>query len=505
MELNHDVCYEVIKANDARFDGVFYMAVKTTGIYCRSVCKVPAPKSENCTFYKSAAEAEANGYRPCLRCRPELAPSYSEFGQGKELFKMIIEYFEEHKYKPKIVGKCAEFLGISPRHLNRVFKQEAGVSPKDYIMTKRLLLAKGLLTDTNLSITKIGEMAGFGSSSRFNAALKKHYDLTPSNIRKEKLNKDNREALSIRLFYRPPYDWNYMMKFFAVRSIPGVEWVSAEGYYRRSLRIKDGETIRTGWIEVMPVPDDNRVNLRISNSLEKSVVQIIALVHRVFDLDVVPGRLPEELPDGIRLPGCFDSFEMATRAVLGQQITVKAATTISGRVAEKLGCEIVTPWKEINHLFPEPSILHDLGEEAYDILGNLGVIRSRTTSIMGLANSIKSGELTFTEDIDVFKSKLTAIKGIGPWTAEYLSMRGMSWPDAFPVTDIAVKNNILPLLNDGQGIPLLERNELSKYKLNKLYEELAVVYAEKYRPWRSYFTLALWRGDLMEKKDEVEK
>lgn len=505
MLLNHDICYKAIKANDARFDGVFYLAVKTTGIYCRSICKVPPPKSENCTFYKSAAEAEVNGYRPCLRCRPELAPDYSEFEQGKELFKIIIEYFEEHGYKPKIIGKCAEFIGISPRHLNRVFKKESGVSPKDYIMTKRLLMAKRLLTDTSLSITEIGSMSGFGSSSRFNEALKKHYNLTPRDIRKEKHNKGKQESISIHLFYRPPYDWDYIMKFFSVRTIPGVEWVSSEGYYRRALRIKDGEKVHTGWIEVKPIKNKNNVDLKISRSLAKAVVQIIALVRKVFDLDVLPEKLPPVLPEGLRMPGCFNSFEMATRAVLGQQITVKAATTISGRLAKSLGSEIITPWKEINRLFPEPSVLTELGEDAYERLGKLGVIRSRTTSIQGLAKSIDSGQLTFTEDIDVFKDKLTSIKGIGQWTAEYLSIRGMSWPDAFPVTDIAIKKNILPLLNDDQGIPLLERTELSKYKLNKLYEKLAVAYSEKYRPWRSYFTLALWRGDLMRKNQKVEK
>ena len=495
LELNHQACYRAIKSKDARFDGVFYMAVKTTGIYCRPVCKVPAPKTENCTFYSSAAEAEAAGFRPCLRCRPELAPAYSEFGQGKELFRMIIEYFEDHNYRPKIVGQCAEFLGISPRHLNRVFKEESGVSPKEYIMTKRLLRAKGLLADTNLSVTEIGSMAGFGSSSRFNAALKKHYKLTPSDIRKEYKKDRNRDAVSVKLFYRPPYDWNHIMKFFSARAIPGVEWLSENGYYRRTLRIKDGEISHLGWIEIKPVEDENRVDLKISKSLEKAVVQVIALVRKVFDLDVSPENMPDELSSEIRLPGCFDSFEMATRAVLGQQITVSAATTISGRIAESLGSQALTPWKEINRYFPEPSVFAEMGEEAYDILGKLGVIRSRTSSITAIARLIDSGQLTFNEDVEIFKSKLTDIKGIGQWTAEYLSMRGMSWPDAFPLTDIVIKNRMLEFLKDDDGTRLKERTDLSKYKLNKLYEKLAVEYAESYRPFRSYFTLALWRGD----------
>lgn len=345
MHLDHDVCYKAVKAKDARFDGVFFTAVKSTGIYCRPVCKVPAPKPENCTFYKTAAQAEVGGYRPCLRCRPELAPSYSEFGQGKEIFKLILDYFQEHNYRPGIIKECAKDLGIHPRHLNRVFQGEAGVSPNEYMMTKRLLRAKALLTDTHISITEITLMVGFGSVSRFNATLKKRYHLTPSQIRKVYKSKTNKDAITVHLYYRPPYDWDYMLKFLKLRAVPRVERVTEEGIYQRSLRIMvDGKSY-TGWIEVKAIPEKHRVDVSLSSSLENAMVEVITLVRKVFDLDAVPDRLPEELPEGIRLPGCFNSFEMSVRAILGQQITVKAATTIAGRVVCELGEDVTTPWE----------------------------------------------------------------------------------------------------------------------------------------------------------------
>ena len=505
MDLDHDACYSAIKAKDARFDGVFYTAVKSTGIYCRPVCKVPTPKSVNCTFYKSAAQAEVNGYRPCLRCRPELAPNYSEFGQGKELFKAILNYFEAHNYEPGIVKECANDLGINPRHLNRVFHTEAGVSPKEYIMTKRLLRAKALLTDTHLSITEIALMVGFGSVSRFNAALKKRYKLTPSEIRKEYKSKMNQDAVTVRLFYRPPYDWDYMLKFFKLRAVPGIERVTDKGVYQRSLSISANGKSYTGWIEVKPVAKQHRVDVRIGSGLENAVVQVIALVRKVFDLDAVPERLPKDLPDGLRLPGCFNIFEMSVRAILGQQITVKAATTIAGRLVRELGQEVTTPWEEINLVFPEATRIIGLGENVYEVLGNLGVIHSKTESILSLANGIHRGDITFTEKVEVFRQKLLALKGIGPWTAAYLSMRGLSWPDAFPVTDVAIKKGLVSFLTDEKGVKLIKRRDLSPYKINKLYEKRAIDFSKKYQPWRSYLTLALWRGEELRIKMEVKK
>lgn len=494
MELNHDICYEAIKVKDPRFDGRFFTAVKSTGIYCRSVCKVPAPKSDNCIFYHSVAEAESKGYRPCLRCRPELAPDYSEFEQGEVLLKLLIQYFDEKNYRPKLIEESAEHFGVSARHISRIFHDGLGVSPMDYIMTKRLLNAKKLLTDTKLPIGEIAYMVGFGSSSRFNAALKKRYRLTPSDIRKQKKTTTS-DSVIIKLFYRPPYNWEQVIGFFKMRAIPGVESIGSKGEYRRSLRIIDNGNVYSGWIELTPLPDESLLQAKISNSLSKVLLQVIRKIRLAFDLDASPELLPKDLPKGLRIPGCFDSFEMSCRSILGQQITVKAATTLSGRIAEKLGGKVETPWKEVRRHFPTIRDICDKEIDLEDRLGEIGIIRSRTQTILSIAKEMLEGNLVLNpgENPDELREKLIKIKGIGEWTAEYLTMRGLSWPDAFLVTDLVIKNKLLEKLEDNDGYKLIDNHQnLSKYKLNKLYEIKALEAAEQYRPWRSYYNLAIW-------------
>lgn len=496
MNMSHDMCYKAIKAQDARFDGVFFTAVKTTGIYCRSICKVPAPKSENCTFYDTAAEAESNGFRPCLRCRPELAPGYAEFEQSSELIGMVIQYFDEEHYKPGLIGKSADFFGITPRHLTRLFQKTLGVSAQAYLMTKRLLMAKSLLTDTSLPITEVATTVGFGSVSRFNAAFKEHYKLTPSSLRKQKANHLDKDAIKVKLSYRPPYNWPLMIQFYSMRTIPGVESVDESGVYRRSLQVKSDQ-VYSGWLEVKPKPDTHQVEVTISKSLEKVLMRVIERIRVAFDLDAMPNLMHPDLPSGIRLPGCFDAFEMSTRAILGQQITVKAARTLTKRMVNLLGESIVTPWEEINHHFPSAQTISDLDEPITEVLGPIGVIKNRSNSILALANAISSGDIRLQYGVnpEVEKEKLLALKGIGPWTAEYLTMRGISWPDAFPVTDIGVKHALTPHLRDEDGDLIMDnKNNLTKYVLNKQYERYALKYAEAYRPWRSYLTIALWHS-----------
>lgn len=503
MNMSHDMCYKAIKAQDARFDGIFFTAVKTTGIYCRPICRVPAPKSENCTFYDSAVEAESNGFRPCLRCRPELAPGYAEFEQNSELIGMIINYFEECNYKPGAIGKSAEYFGITPRHLTRIFQNTLGVSPQSYLMTKRLLMAKALLTDTLLPVTEVSLISGFGSVSRFNDSFKKHYSLTPSSLRKTSSKKNTKEdSIKVKLAYRPPYNWTLMLDFYRMRTIPGVEWVTDSGIYRRSLQLEHEGVVYSGWIEVKPDPDNNLVVATISKTLEKVLMFVIRRIRVAFDLNAMPNLLHSDLPSGIRLPGCFDAFEMGTRAILGQQITVKAAHTLAKRIVDLLGTPVSSPWEEINHHFPTAKIIRDISEPITEVLGPLGVIKNRSNSILALATSISSGEIKLQPGItpDAEKEKLLSLKGIGPWTAEYLIMRGISWPDAFPVTDIGVKHALAPVLFDDDGELVMDnKNGYSKYILNRTYEKYALKYAEEFRPWRSYLTIALWHS-LSDKK-----
>lgn len=491
MNLSHEQCYQAIKTQDARFDGVFFTAVKTTGIYCRPICKVPAPKSENCIFYDNPVEAEKNGFRPCLRCRPELAPEYNEFAQGSELIEDILNYFETGNYRPKIIGEASDYFGVSTRHILRLFQQHLGVSPKDFIMTKRLLNAKSLLVDTTLKIADIAEIVGFGSVSRFNFAFKEHYQLTPTLLRKNK--RKTQDYMEVKLSYRPPYNWAVMLQFLKMRLIPGVEHVTEDNIYRRSIRLVKEESNYSGWLEVKPDIAKNLVIVKVSKSLEKVLLDVIKVIRKAFDLDASPELMNSNLPKGIRLPGCFDAFEMGTRAILGQQITVKAAHTLATRIVEKLGVEMSSPWDEVRYHFPSAEEVCQINS-LNEVLGPLGVIKSRSHSISELSKAIASGYITFdTHHPEEEKNKLLSLKGIGPWTAEYLAMRGMSWPDAFPVSDIGIKHGLADKLMDAEGHLVLENSKgLSKYVLNKVYEKHALEYAENFRPWRSYLTISLW-------------
>lgn len=501
MQLNHDMCYQAVKAQDSRFDGLFFTAVKTTGIYCRPICRVKPPKSENCTFYETAALAEANGYRPCLRCRPELAPGYADYEQASELVQLAIACFEEQHYLPKSVQAAAEQLGISTRHLSRVFQKTLGVSPQSYLMTKRLLAAKQLLTDTQLPVTEIALLVGFGSVSRFNAAFKKHYRLTPSSFRSDEDTVITRkkadkqlDAITLTLAYRPPYDWDKMMQFFRMRAIEGVEWVTDENIYRRAVRIAQGTRVYTGWVAVVPLPEKSLVQVTVSRSLENVLLPLIQRVRSVFDLDASPHQMPANLSHDIRLPGCFDAFEMSTRAILGQQITVKAAKTLAKRMTETLGTPLETPWPEVRMLFPSAEEIVLLDAPITDILGNLGIINSRSRSIAALALAIAEKRLKLQPGTppESVRQVLLSLPGIGPWTAEYLTMRALSWPDAFPVSDIGIRNALLPILFQGEAYTAWQQS--SKHHQQKKYEAAAMIYAEAYRPWRSYLTLSLWHS-----------
>lgn len=313
------------------------------------------------------------------------------------------------------------------------------------------------------------------------------------NINRQK-SKKYEGAIETRLTYELPYDWDYMMTFFNQRAIPGIERVVDNKVYQRSLSLVVNEKIYTGWIEVNPIADENMICLTIGGGLINVVEEVTTITKKVFDLELDPEAVIESLPKGIRIPGCFDPFEMAVRAILGQQITVKAAMTIAGRVVNKLGEEVQTPWEEINRKFPHPAFISKLEEDAFEVLGILGVIRTKTTSILSLAKGIHHGNITFCEEENEFRTKMLNLKGIGPWTVEYLLMRSLGYRDAFPVTDVVIKKAMMTFLTDENGVKLAKRDDLSRYKMNKLYEKQAIDYSEKYKPWRSYYTLSLWKN-----------
>jgi len=490
--LQGDVCYLAMKAHDARFDGSFFTAVTSTGIYCRPVCRVKLPKRENCRFFHHAAQAEAAGFRPCLRCRPELAPRalhWSTEDASRLLAQQALRLIDEpdawnaygattgHAGGPG-TAEVAARLGISDRHLRRIFETQFGVSPLQYLQTRRLLVAKQLIADTRLPMTEVALASGFASVRRFNAAFAGHYGLNPSAMRRAGVLPGN---IEVRLGYRPPYDSAAMLTFFARRALTGVE-VAPLGALgtpvsmARTLRIEHAGRTHTGWLHMRFDPTREQLLLRISESLASVLPVVISRVRALLDLDADPGAINATLhasfpsADGLRVPGSLDGFELAVRAVLGQQITVAAARTIGGRLVEAFGEAIETPYAGLNRLFPTPAAL---AEASGDALGQLGIVRQRQGAIRALAREVAAGRLALYPGADVTPTlaALQALPGIGDWTAQYIALRALRWPDAWPAGDIALQK----ALGVGSAHAALEASAA-------------------WRPWRSYAVLRCWHG-----------
>ena len=482
----HHRYYQIFKSKDIRFDGRFFIGVSSTGIYCRPVCRARLPREDNCSFYRSAAEAEQAGYRPCLLCRPELAPDTFPVSPSSELAKKKKKMIEEHCHEPEILSRSAERLGITDRHLRRVFHEEFSVSPVQYLQTCRLLLAKNLLTETGLSVTDVAMASGFGSLRRFHDVFKNRYGMTPAALRKGTGSKGKAETgcITVRLGYRTPYRFRELLQFFQSRAIPGVENVTDEEY-SRTVRIRDasGRSF-CGWIRINNSEMNRQLVLTISDSLTPVMPDIIGRVKHLFDLYTDPETVDAVLCDlnqiregmyegGVRIPGCFDSFEICVRAILGQQITVKAAGTLAGRIAKTLGAPIYTGLNGLTHLFPSAEELLALSEPLTDVLGRLGVIHRRSQAIGTLAEMLVNGTLLLDSyaDPSTVMKKLKAIPGIGDWTAQYIAMRALSYPDAFMETDYGIK----------KALPGYTPKELRTL-------------SERWRPWRSYAAVALWNS-----------
>ncbi len=475
MNISHEHCYRALRTHDARFDGHFFVAVSSTGIYCRPVCAVRTPRPENCHFYISAAAAESAGYRPCMRCRPELAPGNASVDATRRLARVAAELIDEGALNDQSLPALAEQLGVSDRHLRRSFKEQYGVAPHQYAQTRRLLLAKQLLTDTRLTVTEVAMNSGFSSLRRFNALFKECYRMTPSALRKMRKNSTpgQSEQLQLSLSYRQPFDWQRLIGFLSKRTIAGVESVTDNSYHR-TLRLQQGDRTLSGWLSVSESETPGRLLLQLPSALAPALPVILTRIRRLFDLDCNPepiaqqlGSLAEARP-GLRLPGAFDGFEMAIRAIVGQQVTVKAAHTLAGRLAERFGLPLDTPAKALNRTFPDAA---RLSEASIDDIASLGIVSSRARAIIALARAVADGELNLNHcsDIDHSIEQLQALPGIGPWTAQYIAMRALSWPDAFPASDLG----------------LIRAMGLKQPK--QLQEQ-----AEAWRPWRAYAVIHLW-------------
>lgn len=487
VSLDPDPCYRALAARDARFDGRFFVGVATTRIYCRPVCPARTPLKRHCAFFPSAAAAEAGGFRPCLRCRPELAPGFAAVDANRRLARTAADRIEGGALEDSSLEALASDLGVTDRHLRRVFGAEFGVTPVAYAQTQRLLLAKRLLTDTAMPVLAVAMASGFSSLRRFNALFRERYRMTPGELRSRSAGRRDTDDLVFDLAYRPPYDWDAMLAFLAGRAVAGVESVDGRRY-RRTVRIgpgglaargvapTHGDTPVAGWIEIGPSTRRSALRVTASASLAGSVPGLLARVRHLFDLACRPeevaavlGPLAADHP-GLRLPGAFDGFEIAVRAVLGQQVTVKAATTIAGRFAGAFGEAVATPHHALSRLFPAPAIVAGLAPSA---IAELGIIRSRATAIHALARAMHEGALDLSPGapVEPALAALEAVPGIGPWTAHYVAMRALAWPDAFPHPDVAV----LKAMGEAGGRAALAR-------------------AEAWRPWRAYAVLHLWKS-----------
>lgn len=469
MELDADRCYRLLTARDARFDGVFFVAVSTTGVYCRPVCTARTPRRDRCSFFRTAAEAEKAGFRACFVCRPELAPGNAPVDAVSRLVAAAIARIEEGCLNEGSLEDLAAGLGVSSRHLRRAIEEELGVSPIALAQSRRLALAKQLLQDTRLPLVEVALASGFRSVRRFNATFAERFGRAPSALRRENAGADASAALVLRLDYRAPLDWEALLAFLRARAVPGVEEVNAIAW-RRVLRIDRA-------IGVVEVTRDaaRRTSLRarVAVSLAPALMRVVPRLRAIFDLDAAPAAIDAALGrdrrlaasvrrhPGLRVPGAPEPFEAAVRAVLGQQVSVRGATTLAGRLAERFGAPVKgAEDATLTRAFPDAPAL---ARASADEIGAIGLPRARAASLRALA-------VAFARDgARASLETLRGVPGIGPWTLEYVAMRGFRAPDAFPASDLEVKRRL------GS-------------------EAAALACAEAWRPWRAYALMHLWNG-----------
>lgn len=480
-KLNHDQYYQALLSRDERFDGLFYVGVSSTGIYCRPVCRVKPALQKNCTFYSSAAAAEQAGYRPCLKCRPELAPGYALHESVSRLAALAYQFIEEGFLNQGSVAELAEELAVSERHLRRAIRQQFGVSAVQIAQSQRLLLAKRLLTDTDLDLSELAYASGFRSLRRFNSLFKERYALSPGQLRKGRPEEHSRELIS-RLSYRPPFAWSDLLDFLRQRACAGMELLT-ENSYQRSVSL-DGHK---GWIKVSNIDEKNQLEVQISSSLSPVLFSVLGRVKRLFDLNARPELISAQLKSlaaknpGLRLPGAFDGYEVSLRAILGQQISVKAATTLWSRLSAAYAEKFDSSIPGLERL---PLRAEQIALARQEDIAALGISRSRAGYLIAFSRAVAEQKVRLVAGMDISRQiqDLKKIPGIGEWTAQYIAMRAFAWPDAFPHTDLGI-------------IKALQSS-------NK--KEILTM-AESWRPWRAYAAMHLWQGLKAETEKESGK
>jgi AraC family transcriptional regulator of adaptative response / DNA-3-methyladenine glycosylase II len=529
MDLDQRVCDRARRSRDARFDGRFFIAVTTTGVYCRPICPARAPKDEHVRYFPTAAAAEAVGFRPCLRCRPEASPGTPAWLGTSGIVSRALRMIGDGALRGegaasvlrgagapglnKDVEQLAGRLGVTARHLRRLFLQHLGATPLDVALTRRVHFAKKLLDETSLAFHQVAIASGFGSLRRFNGQIRRTYSRTPTQLRRLARQKAaaDPDCYRFRLAYRPPYDWDAMLAFLSARATPGVEsvipaprpttknaktakgandearqslrssrplrssWSSSDGSrYRRTISV-DG---RHGSIEVSRLESRSALSLEVRFPDPRALLFIVERVKAMFDLGADPAIIAEHLRadpllrgplakhPGIRTPGAWDGFELAVRAILGQQISVRAATTMAGRIATMFGSPAISG-DQSEWLFPTPAQL------AHAAIERAGVVSARAETIRSLARRVADATITFNASVDAREmvSVLKDLPGIGDWTAEYIAMRALGEPDAFPSGDLVLRR-----MAGGCAARELDRRSAS------------------WRPWRAYAVMLLWQS-----------
>jgi AraC family transcriptional regulator of adaptative response / DNA-3-methyladenine glycosylase II len=473
MNLDLQVCSRARLTRDPRFDGKFFIGVLGSGVYCRSICPAPTAKERNVRYFPSAAAAAEAGFRPCLRCRPESSPGTPAWLGTSNTVSRALRLIAESGLEDGGVDVLAERLGVGSRHLRRLFLKHLGATPIAVAQTRRLHFAKKLIDETNLPMNQVALASGFGCVRRFNAGIRSVYHRTPTQIRKlarqKEIQPENHYVF--RLHFRPPYHWQGILDFLTARATPGVEAVE-DGKYQRTISLHG----KDGYFEVSLAEGRDALLLRIAFGDPQSLFLIVERVRAMFDLNadwsaIVQNlrsdpllRAGVEADPGIRVPGSWDGFELTVRAILGQQNTVKGATAMAGRMASRFGRPFCGP-TGLTHVFPAPQVLANVP------LGDVGLTGSRVETIRALAHAVCSGRINFGTgtDSESFLTRLCEISGIGKWTAQYVAMRTLGEPDAFPSSDLGL------LRASGFGNP----RDLE-------------LRAEAWRPWRAYAAMYLW-------------
>lgn len=481
MQLDPATCYRALRTRDRRFDGRFFVGVRTTGIYCRPICPARTPLRANVAFYACAAAAAAAGFRPCKRCRPETSPGTPAWLGSSAVVSRALRLIRDGALDGGGVDALAGRVGVGGRQLRRLFDQHLGASPAAVARAQRLQAARQLIDQTALPMLEIAAAAGFQSLRQFNHAVRQTFGGAPRELRRRSaawaVSLRGREGVALRVPYRPPFDWHGTLAFLARRCAPGVEAVS-DGRYRRAVEI--GGTV--GWIEVRPAGDVPALLLRLWPCDGSALLAVVERVRRVFDLGADPLQIGAHLRadprlkplvgarPGLRVPGGWDPFEVAVRGIVGQQISVAGATTLVGRLVARCGTRVDLA-AGVTHLFPTPAAL-----AAADLAG-IGMPGARIATLQGLARAVAGGGLRLdaAAGLDDAVARLRALPGIGEWTAQYIAMRGLGEPDAFPHGDLVLRQ----ALGNGHGAASARALTAA---------------AEAWRPWRAYAAVHLWAG-----------